>query len=90
MRAPVQCRDATDQPFLDLAVSGGADVLVSGDEDLLTLAGQTAFAIESPEELRRRIAELRAAIETGINSGIAEPGVFSRIREKHGLPKRKI
>lgn len=53
----VLCRDAKDQPFLDLAQSGKADLLVTGDEDLLALAGQTAFVIESPEEYRRRIAE---------------------------------
>ncbi len=32
------CRDAHDLPFLHLAVAGRADVLVSGDADLLTLA----------------------------------------------------
>jgi uncharacterized protein len=50
------CRDAKDQPFLDLAQSGGADLLVSGDQDLLQLAGQTTFFIESPEAYRRRIS----------------------------------
>jgi putative PIN family toxin of toxin-antitoxin system len=53
---PVLCRDAKDQPLLDLAHSGKADVLVSGDQDLLVLAGQTAFVIESPEDYRRRFA----------------------------------
>lgn len=51
------CRDANDQPFLDLAQSGGADLLVSGDQDLLELAGQTTFVIESPEAYRRRVLE---------------------------------
>lgn len=54
-----QCRDADDQPFLDLSQSGRADVLVSGDQDLLALAGQTVFLIESPEAYRRRISEMR-------------------------------
>ena len=53
---PIHCRDAKDQPFLDLAQSGNADLLVTGDEDLLALAGQTAFIIETPEDYRRRIA----------------------------------
>jgi putative PIN family toxin of toxin-antitoxin system len=53
---PVLCRDAQDQPFLDLAHSGKADVLVTGDEDLLALAGQTAFVIETPEDYRRRVS----------------------------------
>ena len=49
---PVQCRDPKDQPFLDLAESGRADVLVTGDKDLLVLAGRTRFAIEAPEAHR--------------------------------------
>jgi putative PIN family toxin of toxin-antitoxin system len=53
---PVLCRDAKEQPFLDLAQSGKADVLVTGDEDLLALAGQTGFVIETPEEYRRRVS----------------------------------
>ena len=52
-KCPVVCRDASDQPFLDLAHSGGADVLVSGDRDLLVLAGRTQFAIETPGGYRR-------------------------------------
>ena len=51
-RCPVLCRDAKDQMLLDLAQSGKANVLVSGDRDLLALAGQTAFRIVSPEEYR--------------------------------------
>jgi putative PIN family toxin of toxin-antitoxin system len=31
------CRDPTDDKFLELAVSGRADIIVSGDADLLTL-----------------------------------------------------
>jgi putative PIN family toxin of toxin-antitoxin system len=53
---PILCRDPKDQPFLDLAHSGKADLLVTGDEDLLALAGQTAFVIETPEEYRRRLS----------------------------------
>jgi putative PIN family toxin of toxin-antitoxin system len=49
---PVLCRDPKNQPFLDLAQGGDADVLVTGDEDLLVLAGQTVFAIETPEKYR--------------------------------------
>ena len=53
---PVSCRDAKDQPFLDLAYCGKADLLVSGDEDLLALAGQAAFFIETPEAYRQRFS----------------------------------
>jgi putative PIN family toxin of toxin-antitoxin system len=52
---PVLCRDPRDQAFLDLAQSGKADVLVTGDEDLLVLAGSTVFAIETPEAYRRSV-----------------------------------
>jgi putative PIN family toxin of toxin-antitoxin system len=31
------CRDPKDNKFLDVAVAGKADVIVSGDQDLLTL-----------------------------------------------------
>ena len=55
-RCEVVCRDAKDQAFLDLAQSGRADLLISGDEDLLVLAGQTTFLIETPEAYRRRMA----------------------------------
>jgi putative PIN family toxin of toxin-antitoxin system len=53
----VICRDTKDQKFLDLAQSGKADSLVSGDRDLLVLAGRTKFLIETPEEYRRRVLE---------------------------------
>lgn len=39
------CRDANDQPFLDLAQNGKTTFLISNDEDLLALAGQTRFLI---------------------------------------------
>jgi uncharacterized protein len=53
------CRDKDDQIFLDLAQSGRAGLLVSGDQDLLMMAGQTTFLIEAPEEYRRGISEER-------------------------------
>lgn len=58
-RCALVCRDPNDQPFLDLAHSGRADILVSGDQDLLALAGQTTFLIETPEAYRRRTSEVR-------------------------------
>lgn len=57
MQCPQICRDEKDQPFLDLAQSGGAELLVSGDNDLLALAGQTTFLIETPEAYRLRSEE---------------------------------
>ncbi|MDP1607530.1 MAG: putative toxin-antitoxin system toxin component, PIN family [Rhodocyclaceae bacterium] len=43
------CRDVCDMPFLHLAVAGKADFLVTGDADLLELAGQLHCAIVRPE-----------------------------------------
>ena len=51
----IRCRDPKDQALLDLAHCGKADILVTGDQDLLSLTGQTLFAIETPEEYRLRI-----------------------------------
>jgi uncharacterized protein len=52
-KCPITCRDAKDQPFLDLAYSGEADFLVTGDRDLLVLAGRTLFRIVTPEAYRQ-------------------------------------
>jgi uncharacterized protein len=49
------CRDAADLPFLALAAGAGADVLVTGDDDLLALAGRFRIPIETPEVFRQRL-----------------------------------
>ena len=56
-RCKILCRDAKDQPFLDLAESGKAECLVSGDRDLLVLAGKAPFVIETPEAYRVRLLD---------------------------------
>ncbi|WP_199302092.1 putative toxin-antitoxin system toxin component, PIN family [Pseudanabaena cinerea] len=33
-----ECRDPKDQMFLELAIAGNADYLITGDQDLLCLA----------------------------------------------------
>lgn len=43
------CRDPFDQPFLHLALAGKADALVTGDQDLLILAGDFAVPIVTTE-----------------------------------------
>lgn len=46
-------RDAADQMFLHLAVASNATYLVTGDSDLLSLAGVSlAVTIVTPEQLR--------------------------------------
>ena len=45
------CRDPFDIPFLQLALVGKADHLVTGDKDLLSLAGEFARSIITAEQL---------------------------------------
>ena len=44
----VACRDPTDDKFLEVAVNGHADLIVSGDQDLLTLNPFRDIAIVTP------------------------------------------
>ncbi len=39
------CRDPFDRPFLELALAGRADALITGDDDLLVLAPQFSIPI---------------------------------------------
>ena len=49
------CRDPFDLPFLQLAIVGKADYLVSGDKDLLSLAGQFACPIITAEQFMKTL-----------------------------------
>ena len=44
------CRDPDDDKFLDAAISGGADYLVSGDKDLQALEAFQGVKILSPAD----------------------------------------
>ena len=46
------CRDPFDRPFLEVALSGRADALVTGDGDLLALAPTFPVPILSPHALQ--------------------------------------
>ena len=48
------CRDPSDKPFLELALAGQADALVTGDGDLLVLAPIFPIPIITPVDLKRR------------------------------------
>ena len=43
-----ECRDVLDEPFMHLAVAGKAQVLVSGDRDLLAIAAEFERASGCP------------------------------------------
>lgn len=67
LRGAPRCRDAADQKFVDLAIAGGADVMVTGDKDLLTLRAEVSFAIESPAQYAMRFIEPSAIREPRVN-----------------------
>jgi putative PIN family toxin of toxin-antitoxin system len=52
----VACRDAADDKFLELAVNGNADLLVTGDRDLLALNSFRGISIVSPETFLQGMA----------------------------------
>jgi predicted nucleic acid-binding protein len=47
---PARRQDADDNFVLELAVSGGASVIVSGDSDLLTLSRYDSIPIRTPAQ----------------------------------------
>lgn len=49
------CRDPGDRMFLELAMAGGAELLITGDPDLLALADSFPVPIVSPAEARDRL-----------------------------------
>lgn len=50
-----RCRDPLDRPFLELALIGGADALVTGDRDLLALKAAFPVSIITVAELKERL-----------------------------------
>jgi antitoxin ParD1/3/4 len=63
----------------------------SGDYANASEVMRTALRVFERDEMEyeEKMTVLRAAIDKGLASGIAEPGVFSRIRKKYGLPDRE-
>ncbi len=53
------CRDPEDDKFLDLAVYGEADCIVSGDEDLLSLNPFRGIQILTPDKVLNTLSEDR-------------------------------
>ncbi len=47
------CRDPTDDKFLELAVNGRAEMIVSGDDDLLVLRSFRGIPIIAPVRFGR-------------------------------------
>lgn len=53
----VLCRDPNDNIFLDIAFAGQAEMIVSGDEELLALHPFGNIPIVKPSEFLLRIAQ---------------------------------
>ena len=49
------CRDPADLPFLQLALAGHAAAVVTGDDDLLAIAGECSVPILAPIAMRARL-----------------------------------
>lgn len=49
------CRDVHDRMFMELAVAGHADALVSGDADLQVLADRFEIPIVKPSQILERL-----------------------------------
>ena len=50
-----RCADEDDQKFLELAAACSADLLVTGDRELLKLARRVPFSIVTADELERNV-----------------------------------
>jgi len=52
---------------------------------------RTALRLLEKEEreFEEKLVALRTAIQDGLDSGVAPPGVFSRLRKRHGLTQKE-
>ena len=51
------CRDPGDDKFIACAIAGKADVIVSGDRDMLAVSGQLGIRVLRPREFVTRYLE---------------------------------
>ena len=49
-----ECRDPKDDKFLEVALNGRADVIITGDEDLLGLHPWRGIQVSSPKDFLKR------------------------------------
>lgn len=52
-----ECRDPDDDKYLELAIAGNADVIVSGDKDLLILDPFQGIPIVRPDEFLKWLSQ---------------------------------
>jgi antitoxin ParD1/3/4 len=81
-------RNVNLTPELDRFIASKVDTgLYANASEVMRAALRLLERDETEQEAR--MAALRAAIDTGLNSGVAKPGVFARVRKKHGLLHRE-
>lgn len=54
-----ECRDPKDDKFLELAVSGNASHIITGDADLLVMNPFRGISIVSPQEFLASLSEIQ-------------------------------
>jgi antitoxin ParD1/3/4 len=83
----VPTRNVNLTPELDRFVASRVDTgLYANASEVMRAALRMLEKDEREQEEKMRA--LCAAIKKGMASGIVEPGVFSRLRKKHGLPAK--
>ncbi len=50
-----ECRDPKDDKFLEVALNGRADVIITGDEDLLEMHPWRGIAVSSPTDYMKGV-----------------------------------
>jgi antitoxin ParD1/3/4 len=79
-------RNVNLTPELDRFISAKVDTgLYANASEVIRAALRLLEQNERENEIK--IAALRAAVEKGIASGVSEPGVLARVRERHNPPK---
>jgi antitoxin ParD1/3/4 len=81
-------RNVNLTPELDRFIASKVDTgLYANASEVMRAALRLLERDEMEQETR--MAALRAAVDKGLSSGIAKPGVFARVRKKHGLLQRE-
>jgi len=85
------CRHPFDVPFLALALVAKADILLTGDKDLLSPSGKLACAILRAESLLDQLRRRPSAQSTSLHLQIRRIGSASRPGARpvsDGVPRR--